>query len=106
MFNFTASYRRDGFSHFGENYKYGDFGQVVVNLNLHNLGNLSKTFDNLQFRASYGEVGNTGGQGLLYLRYPYLEINNYLDVEELISDLLETEICNGRSLKNITLVSI
>lgn len=80
LFNLTGSYRRDGFSHFGDKYKYGDFWAGGVNVNLHNIASLSNTFDNLQLRASYGEVGNTGGDGLLYLKFPYYGLSNYLDV--------------------------
>ena len=59
-FNVMGSFRRDGYSHFGNDSKYGNFFAYGANINLHNFGNLGDTFDNLQLRASYGEVGNIG----------------------------------------------
>lgn len=75
--NLTGSYRRDGYSHFGENVKYGDFFAGGFNLNFHKLDAVAKTFDNLQLRASFGEVGNTGGSGFYYEKYSLYGLNTY-----------------------------
>jgi len=75
-FNVMGSYRRDGYSHFGNGSKYGDFFAYGANVNLHNLGNLGATFDNLQLRANYGEVGNIGS--IDYLYKPTLTRSNYI----------------------------
>ncbi|MGC4129993.1 MAG: SusC/RagA family TonB-linked outer membrane protein [Bergeyella sp.] len=61
-FNLNGSIRRDGYSHFGGNNKYGNFWSAGANLNIHNLGNIGSKFDNLQLRGSYGTVGSTGSQ--------------------------------------------
>ena len=78
-FNLTGSFRRDGFSHFGDNVKYGNFWAAGANVNVHNLGNIADTFQNFQVRASYGEVGNTGGDAFLYSKYSLLTPNSYLE---------------------------
>lgn len=78
-FNVTGSFRRDGFSHFGDNVKYGNFWAAGANVNVHNLGNIADTFQNFQIRASYGEVGNTGGDDFLYRKYNLLTPNSYLE---------------------------
>ena len=84
-FNLMGSFRRDGYSHFGDNVKYGNFWASGANFNIHNIVDVSSVFDNLKVRASYGEVGNTGnvmyfnratlGQSLYMLSGGYL-INN------------------------------
>lgn len=79
LFNVMLSFRRDGYSHFGDNQKYGDFWAGGLNLNLHNFGSLADSFQNFQVRASYGEIGNTGGDAFLYDKYALYEPNNYLD---------------------------
>ena len=61
-FNLSGSFRRDGYSHFGDNNKYGDFWSAGANVNIHNFGNIGSTFDNLQIRGSYGTVGSAGSQ--------------------------------------------
>ncbi len=61
-FNVSGSVRRDGYSHFGDNNKYGNFWSAGANINLHNFGNIASKFDNLQLRGSYGTVGSTGSQ--------------------------------------------
>ena len=78
-FNLTGSFRRDGFSHFGDNIKYGNFWAAGANVNVHNIGNISNTFQNFQVRASYGEVGNTGGDSFLYAKYDRLIPNSYME---------------------------
>lgn len=75
--NLTGSFRRDGYSHFGDNVKYGDFFAAGFNLNFHKLNAVSKTFNNLQLRASFGEVGNTGGSGFYYEKYALYALNTY-----------------------------
>ncbi len=76
LFNVMGSYRRDGYSHFGDNSKHGNFFAYGANINLHNVGNLGSTFDNLQLRANYGEVGNIGS--IDYLYKPTLTRSNYI----------------------------
>ncbi|MBU8883522.1 SusC/RagA family TonB-linked outer membrane protein [Kaistella sp. DKR-2] len=79
LFNVTGSFRRDGYSHFGDNIKYGNFWAAGANVNLHNFGNISNWFQNFQVRGSYGEVGNTGGDAFLYRKYNRLTPNTYLE---------------------------
>ncbi|WEK20240.1 MAG: TonB-dependent receptor [Candidatus Pedobacter colombiensis] len=58
---FTFTVRRDGFSGFGTNRKYGVFPSVAVGWNIANEGFLSsakKTINTLKLRASYGLSGN------------------------------------------------
>lgn len=61
IFNIMGSFRRDGYSHFGDNSKYGNFWAGGFNINLDKIGNIANTFSELKLRGSYGEVGNTGG---------------------------------------------
>ncbi|MFC4164701.1 SusC/RagA family TonB-linked outer membrane protein [Epilithonimonas zeae] len=61
-FNLMGSFRRDGYSHFGADRKYGNFWATGANINLHNIVDISTVFDNLKIRGSYGEVGNIGNQ--------------------------------------------
>lgn len=76
-FNVMGSFRRDGFSHFGADKKYGNFWGTGLNVNFHKFGNVSEYFQNLQLRASYGEIGNYGGDSYLYQNNPYLSLNSY-----------------------------
>lgn len=75
-FNIMGSIRRDGYSFFGENKKYGTFWAAGANVNFQNFGNIKNTFSNLQLRMSYGEVGNTGS--IDYLAKPTLGYNTYV----------------------------
>ena len=52
-FNIMGSIRRDGFSHFGENNKYGTFWGTGLNVNFHRMGNISNSFQNLQSLIIY-----------------------------------------------------
>lgn len=79
LFNLSGSFRRDGYSHFGDNKKYGNFWAAGANVNLHNVGNISNIFQNFQVRGSYGEVGNTGGDAFLYRKFSRLVPNSYLE---------------------------
>ncbi|MCU7552652.1 TonB-dependent receptor [Chitinophagaceae bacterium LB-8] len=57
----TASFRRDGSSRFGEDYRYGNFPSVAVGWNISNerfFEPYVKSISNLKLRASYGELGN------------------------------------------------
>ncbi|MDR3273508.1 MAG: SusC/RagA family TonB-linked outer membrane protein [Flavobacteriaceae bacterium] len=55
----AGSFRRDGYSGFGEDRRYGDFWSGGLAFNLEKLG-LFNYFNELKLRASYGEVGNSG----------------------------------------------
>lgn len=79
LVNLTGSFRRDGYSHFGDNFKYGNFAAGGFNVNLHKIDAVSKMFDNLQLRASYGAVGNTGGQDYYYQKYSLYGLSTYQD---------------------------
>ncbi|MFN8345389.1 MAG: TonB-dependent receptor [Spirosomataceae bacterium] len=57
-FLFTASIRADGSSRFGENNKYGYFPSFAFGYKLTEEGFLPKAFDELKFRASWGQTGN------------------------------------------------
>ncbi|SHF49729.1 TonB-linked outer membrane protein, SusC/RagA family [Arenibacter palladensis] len=56
----TGTLRVDGSSRFGENNKYGYFPSMALGWKLHNEEFLknSNFFDQLKFRASYGQTGN------------------------------------------------
>ena len=59
-FLFTATFRADGSSKFGENNRYGYFPAVAAAWNLHNEEFLSGSmFNELKVRASYGWTGNS-----------------------------------------------
>ncbi|PXX21315.1 TonB-linked SusC/RagA family outer membrane protein [Arenibacter sp. ARW7G5Y1] len=57
---FTASFRADGSSRFGEDNKYGYFPSVALGWRINNESFLedSQTVSNLKLRASYGMTGN------------------------------------------------
>ncbi len=81
-FNVMGSFRRDGYSHFGDNNKYGNFFAAGANLNLTNIIDMSSVFDNFKLRASYGEVGSTNNmayynKATLYQVSSYLNENGY-----------------------------
>ena len=58
-FLLTLTGRRDGFSGFGLNNKWGNFASGAVGWNLHNETFMDNTiFNNLKLRASYGLNGN------------------------------------------------
>lgn len=55
----TLTVRRDGFTGFGENVKYGIFPSVALGWNIHNENFFKNDYVNsLKLRASYGENGN------------------------------------------------
>lgn len=56
---FTATLRADGSSKFGQNNRYGYFPSVALGWNISNENFMSASpFNNLKFRASWGETGN------------------------------------------------
>lgn len=57
-FLFTASVRADGSSRFGANNKYGYFPSFAFGYKLTEENFLPKAFDELKFRASWGQTGN------------------------------------------------
>lgn len=63
----TASLRRDGSSRFGADNKWGLFPSVTVGADLVKLG-VTSAFDQLKFRAAYGQTGGNVGQDLLSLQ--------------------------------------
>jgi len=74
----SLSFRRDGYSAFGENNKYGNFPAASVGWIASNEDFLSEseTISNLKFRFSYGVAGNpffnTGN--VLVDKFPYLSL--------------------------------
>ncbi|MBV6880906.1 SusC/RagA family TonB-linked outer membrane protein [Epilithonimonas ginsengisoli] len=75
-FNVMGSFRRDGYSHFGDNKKYGNFWASGANVNFHNIIDLSSVFDELKVRASYGEVGSTNN--MMYTNRATLGQSSYM----------------------------
>lgn len=78
---FTATARRDGFSAFGDNTKYGVFPSVALGWNIVNEGffkksSLSNIFSNLKYRLSWGKNGNEAVGA--YVTLPNLSTFNYL----------------------------
>lgn len=57
-FLFTASIRADGSSRFGANNKFGYFPSFAFGYKLTEEGFLPNAFDELKFRASWGQTGN------------------------------------------------
>lgn len=57
-FLFTASIRADGSSRFGANNKFGYFPSFAFGYKLTEEGFLPQAFDELKFRASWGQTGN------------------------------------------------
>ena len=56
----TLTARRDGYSGFGDNHKFGFFPVIAVGWNItnENFFSQNKIIDNLKLRLSYGSVGN------------------------------------------------
>lgn len=76
----TATVRRDGYSGFGSNKKYGIFPSVAVGWNIANekfFGNLKNTVNTLKLRLSYGENGNQAINP--YQTLSQLGQGNYID---------------------------
>jgi TonB-linked SusC/RagA family outer membrane protein len=78
---FTATARRDGFSAFGDNTKYGVFPSLAVGWNIVNEGffkksSLANIFSNLKYRLSWGKNGNEAVNA--YVTLPNLSTFNYL----------------------------
>ncbi len=69
----SLSIRRDGFSSFGGNNKYGNFPAASIGWNMHNEDFLqeSEVVNNLKLRVSYGITGNPG------IRTGSNQINSY-----------------------------
>jgi TonB-linked SusC/RagA family outer membrane protein len=59
-YSITGTIRRDGFSAFSKNKKYGTFPSMGVNWNISREGFMKEiaSLDNLAFRATYGSNGN------------------------------------------------
>ena len=78
---FTATARRDGFSAFGNDRKYGIFPSVALGWNLakepflHDTA-FARTFNNFKFRLSWGKNGNEAIDA--YATLPVLNGKNYL----------------------------
>ena len=78
---FTATARRDGFSAFGNDRKYGIFPSVAVGWNVSNESfwkeaAFGRTLDNLKLRLSWGKNGNEAISA--YATLPVLRGKNYL----------------------------
>ncbi|HEX8429403.1 TonB-dependent receptor [Hymenobacter sp.] len=66
---FTGTFRRDGSSRFGPDYRYGDFPSVALAWNAINepfFQPLQSVVSNLKVRASYGVLGNQNFNDYLY----------------------------------------
>ncbi|MDP5062249.1 MAG: SusC/RagA family TonB-linked outer membrane protein, partial [Maribacter sp.] len=96
---FNASFRRDGSSVFGSDFKYGDFPAVSVGWNVakENFLKDSKLINSLKFRASYGLTGaenfNVGDDNVNL--YPYLALLNNSNA------VVDGSIVTGVSPRNI-----
>jgi iron complex outermembrane receptor protein len=64
---FSASYRNENSSRFGENFRSGDFWATSVGVNLNSVFNLENV-DQLKFRVGYGVTGNEPVE-----RYAYVQ---------------------------------
>lgn len=78
----TLTARRDGYSAFGENSKFGIFPSMALGWNIHNESffvdsKSAKIISNLKLRLSYGKNGNEAISGA-YETLPNLETFNYL----------------------------
>ena len=78
---FTATARRDGYSAFGADRKYGVFPSVALGWNVSNEAfwkdsKFGQTFDNLKLRVSWGKNGNEAIDA--YSTLPVLRGVNYL----------------------------
>ncbi|HUS01293.1 MAG TPA: SusC/RagA family TonB-linked outer membrane protein, partial [Chitinophagaceae bacterium] len=76
----TATVRRDGYSGFGSNKKYGVFPSLALGWNISNEGFFAKakhTINNLKLRMSYGENGNQAINP--YQTLSQLGQGNYID---------------------------
>lgn len=79
---FTATVRRDGYSAFGADKKYGIFPSVALGWNIANEpffknSSASDAVNNLKLRLSWGKNGNEGIDA--YSTLPILTAKNYLD---------------------------
>lgn len=79
---FTATVRRDGYSAFGSDKKYGVFPSLALGWNIANEQFFKKsaagrTVNNLKLRLSWGKNGNEGIEA--YSTLPILTGKNYLD---------------------------
>jgi TonB-linked SusC/RagA family outer membrane protein len=77
----TATARRDGYSAFGENTKFGTFPSIAGGWNISNEAffknsSLSKVLTNLKYRLSWGKNGNEAVNA--YVTLPSLSTFNYL----------------------------
>lgn len=75
----TLTARRDGYSAFGEDSKFGIFPSAALGWNISNEHFLknSNTINNLKLRLSYGESGNEAVSA--YSTLPTLSSTNYVD---------------------------
>ncbi|MDE3740926.1 SusC/RagA family TonB-linked outer membrane protein [Maribacter polysaccharolyticus] len=79
---FTLTARRDGYSAFGEDSKFGIFPSAALGWNISNEKFLenSKNINNLKLRLSYGESGNEAVSA--YSTLPTLSSTNYVDSDD------------------------
>lgn len=78
----TATVRRDGFSAFGANSKFGLFPSIALGWNIANeeFIKLGKAVDALKLRLSYGESGNEAVKP--YSKLPVMTSLNYISADE------------------------
>lgn len=74
---FETSFRRDGSSQFGEDFRWGSFYSVGASwiASKENFLADSDWLDNLKLRASYGELGNNAGIGFFPYQFVFVGAN-------------------------------
>lgn len=74
---FESSFRRDGSSQFGQNFRWGSFYSVGGSwiVSKENFLSDSSWLDNLKLRASYGELGNNAGIGFFPYQFVFVGAN-------------------------------
>jgi hypothetical protein len=89
----TVTARRDGFSGFGENNKFGFFPSIAVGWNISNESFLAnnKTLTNLKLRLSHGDNGNTISP---YQTLARLSTRSYVDGSTTAAGYIPTSFAN------------
>ncbi len=90
----TLTARRDGYSGFGEDKKFGFFPSIALGWNIINERFFAdnKTFTNLKLRASYGDNGNTAVSA--YQTLARLSTRSYVDGSTTVIGYVPTSFAN------------
>ncbi len=93
-YNATLTYRRDGFSGFGRDTKFGDFGSAAIAWNAHNESffNQDGWLNSLKLRLSYGVNGNQAVGP--YDNLARLENRSFLDGEITDPGFIPSQLAN------------